>query len=210
MKNLSLLLNVVLLVAVGILYYLHFSNANNMTNSESLEDKIEGKIEDSIAGEGLRVLHVNTDSVWNNFDFVKEMEDELIVEKTRIEGQFRSKVQKLEKDMIDFQRKAEKGLINIEEAQIQERDLMQRQQNLMEEKDELSFRLMNKEKEYNEKIQEAIYDYLIKNNDEIPYDYILGFSPGSGALLFANKKLDITEKVTKGLNESYNEKKTKK
>jgi outer membrane protein len=201
MKNLSLALNIVLTIAVVILYVLHFKGGNKKgENSLLTNEKLEGKL----ANGNLKILYVNTDSLWNNFAMVKEIEDDLILEKNKMETQFRSKVQKLEKEMIDFQTKAEKGLLDINTAQAQEQDLMQKQQNLMNEKDDLAMRLMNKEKEYNEKIQNEIYSYLKKMNEENPLDFVLGYTAGSGSLLYANDSLDVTDKIIKALNESYN------
>jgi len=200
MKNLSSIINVVLTIAVVILYVLHFKgNSKNSENPLSKNEKLEGKL----ANGTLKILYVNTDSLWNNYELVKEIEGDLILEKNKMESQFRSKVQKLEKEMIDFQTKAEKGLLDINTAQAQEQDLMQKQQNLMEEKDDLAMKLMKKEKEYNEKIQNEIYAYLKKMNEDNPLDFVLGYTAGSGSLLYANDSLDVTDKIIKALNENH-------
>eukprot|EP01034_Spumella_vulgaris_P004348 gene4348-5543_t len=64
MKNASLILNVVLTIAVGVLYYLHFSSG-----SCSKQGGINGS--DSTAASG-NVLYINTDSVVMNYNFTKD------------------------------------------------------------------------------------------------------------------------------------------
>jgi outer membrane protein len=73
----------------------------------------------------------------------------------------------------------------------------------MEEKDDLAMRLMKKEKEYNEKIQNEIYAYLKKMNEDNPLDFVLGYTTGSGSLLYANDSLDVTDKIIKALNDNH-------
>jgi outer membrane protein len=68
MKNLSLILNAVLLVAVGILYFLHFSGSNETSSSGGFITE----------GGNLSVAYINSDSVLEHYDYLKE-------ERTRLE-----------------------------------------------------------------------------------------------------------------------------
>ncbi|MBI3482137.1 MAG: OmpH family outer membrane protein, partial [Bacteroidetes bacterium] len=60
MKNLSLILNGVLLVAVGVLYFLFFSNK-------------KGNASAITAPSNLKIAYIKTDTILKYYDFFKEM-----------------------------------------------------------------------------------------------------------------------------------------
>jgi outer membrane protein len=65
----------------------------------------------------------------------------------------------------------------------------------------LSEQLQKKQLDFSTQLQKNIDDYLATYNKDGKYDYILSYSR-SGSILFANKALDITDDVLKGLNET--------
>lgn len=202
MKNLLLILNAILLIAVGYLYYSHFSKCQNDIKVE----EVSSNVVNSKTAAGIMsstILYVNTDSLWNNIEMVKKELDELALEKLKFEGQFKLKAGALEKEFVAFQDKASKGMVSQDEGQRKEAEFMQKQEQLMAYKDELSLKLMEKESESNEKIQKAIYDYLKKHNSEQNYNFVLGYSNGNGAVLFGSDSLDITTEIVEGMNEEY-------
>lgn len=107
MKKLSIALNLALTVAVIILFYLHFSNPNTDDANEGNEDAVLA--EDSTVNEPVdaKIVYLNVDSVWKNYDFVTDMEDDLAAEKTKYTGQAKFEMQKLEKEVADFREKAQ-------------------------------------------------------------------------------------------------------
>ena len=68
MKNLSLILNVVLLVAVVILYVLHFSNAPSVQVSDSSSDT---------SSVNLKIAYINSDTVLKYYDYLKVNREQL-------------------------------------------------------------------------------------------------------------------------------------
>jgi outer membrane protein len=210
-KNLSLILNVVLAAAVIHLYILNFKQ-NNPHNTEAVNPEenstevvltSEGNESKSALAEGAKIFYVNTDSLWNNYDLVKKAQDDLKLEKMKLEGQFKSKLDVFEREYMDLQNRANKGLISSEEAQRKETDLMNKQQQLLQLKDDLAMKLLDKEQDMNDKIQKAIYDYLARYQQEKSIDFVLGYTRASGAVLFGNGSLDITNEVIAGLNNTY-------
>ena len=63
MKNLSLILNAVLLVAVGVLFYLHFSGGKPASGGSELQ--LSG-----VPGD-VKIAYINSDSVFKNYDYLK-------------------------------------------------------------------------------------------------------------------------------------------
>jgi outer membrane protein len=210
-KNLSLALNLILAIAVGYLYFLHFSGSGNVPEISESNEVDELSVDDFVhnALPAGGVYFINTDSLWENYELVKKSQDELQIERKKLEGQFQIKLSSLEKDYMDLQERAGRGLITMEEAQKKEADLMQRQQKLMELKDELTMNLVEKEQNMNDKIQKAIYEYLKKYKEGKEINFVLGYAKGAGALLYGNDSLEITGDIILGLNQEYNKKEGK-
>ena len=58
------------------------------------------------------------------------------------------------------------------------------------------------EKKYNEEVINQMNQYVKDYGEKNDFDFVYG-AEGSGVLMFANKKLDITEEVIKYVNERY-------
>ena len=75
MKNGLIILNVILLMAVGFLFYVHFDSAKN---GAKLQNKTEQKDPiDSLSQGSCRIAYFEMDSVAANFEKAKEMQGEL-------------------------------------------------------------------------------------------------------------------------------------
>ncbi len=206
MKNISLILNLVLAVAVAVLYFLHFQ----LKNSCSAEG---GEIEELHveAPEGHivpTIYYINTDSLWNNYEFVKNEIEQLQREKSKAESQIEAKARQLENDAMDYQQKVQSGMISMDDARKKEAELMERQQKLYELREQLATDLLVKEQDKNDMLQKAISEYIKRFNSGKNFSYVLGYSQGGG-ILFANDSLDITNDIIEGLNSEYKAKNNK-
>ncbi len=195
MKNISLLINLVLGLAVAVLYYLHFSAPKNGTSTPTAKPKAVAM--PKIKFKATPLVYVNADSLWENFVLVKQMRKELEAEKKKFETKFEADYHKLESDYIALRDKAE--TLSQEEGMKLQQDLMAREQKLTEFRQTQSERLAKLEAEKTEKIQKTITEYLTEQYSKSNYAYILGYSAGGG-ILFANDSLEITNEVVDGLN----------
>jgi outer membrane protein len=207
MKNISLVLNLILAVAVAVLYFLHFQLKNNCSIDESGVSELhveapEGHIVPTI-------YYINTDSLWKNYEYVKNEIEILQKEKSKAESQIEAKARQLENDAMDYQQKVQSGMISMDDARKKEAELMDRQQKLYELREQLATDLLIKEQDKNETLQKAITDYIKKFNTGKNFSYVLGYSQGGG-ILFANDSLDITKEILEGLNQEYSIAKEKK
>jgi outer membrane protein len=212
-KNLSLVLNLVLLIAVAHLYYLNIKNQtySSLHADSSLIDEVSDNEEsEERSNSSANILYINTDSLWKDYSYVKQAQEDLRLEKMKLEGQFKTKLDAFEKDYMDLQQRASKGLLSMEEGQKKEAELMQRQQDLMGLKEDLAIKLMEKEQDMNDKIQDAIYDFIKQYKKDKDIDFILGYTNGGGAVLYGNSNLEITKDIVLGLNKRYEEAKTEK
>ena len=191
MKNLSLVLNVVLFVALGVLYFLHFSGNKKGTEAGTVTGtSVEG------------IAYINIDSVIFNFDKFTDMRDELVTKQKSAEAELNSKGGQYEKGAKDYQDKVNKGLVTRATAAQMEQALLQQQQELVSLRDNLQQNLMEEEQVMNRQILEYITSFLEENKNVYNCQYILGKSFGS-VVLYGDSSLDITKKVVDAINLKY-------
>jgi|1048.fasta_scaffold02462_9 outer membrane protein len=193
MKNSSLVLNGLLFVLVGILYYLHFSGGKS-TAPEAIVPPV------ALSGGGVKIAYVNTDTLFANYQWYKDQKTALEQRIKSAENSLISKQQDLEKDMAAFKQKDASG--NYPPAQLQpEYDaLMKRAQALAEEEARLTKQLSEQEAKAANDLIANIETQLKNLQSQIGYDYILSYARGGGQVLLTNDSLDITRQVLQLLN----------
>jgi len=190
MKNLSIALNAVLVVAVAILYFVQFSG------------KEEAKEVKSVAGEGA-VVYINTDSLLNNYNFSRDLNEKFLKKQEDSRTDFNFKAQKLEKEAMEFQRKLQNnGFLSRQRAEEAQQKLIAKQQNLQQLDRELSAQLMGEQNENSKRLFDSVTNYLKEYNSTHNYSLILSTTKG-GNVLLSQDGLDITKEVLDGLNARY-------
>lgn len=194
MKKLSEALFVVLFLAVAGLYFLHFSG-----NSKSKKSQTSGNSGLSTA-QG--IAYINIDSVIFKFDMFLDRRNDLMSKQKSAEAEMNSKGTQYQKDVKDYQDKANKGLITRATAAQIEQSLGQQQQELVSLRDKLQSNLVEEEQVMNRQILEYITKFLEENRSDYNYQYILGKSFGS-VVLYGDNGMDITSKVLDAINRKY-------
>lgn len=196
MKQISLVLNIVLLVAVIVLYVLHFSgNAETGEGNERPSDM-------AYNAEPLAIAYVNSDTLLKNYDFFNDMAGGLEEKRKKLEAEFTNRAKGLETEIANFQRTAQSMTMN--QARAAEEDLMKKQQNLQRYQESLSQDLMMEESKINNELYDKVATYLKDYGQKNNFQLVLTYTKGSG-VLYANDSLNITQDVIEGLNESYNQ-----
>ncbi|MDQ3278435.1 MAG: OmpH family outer membrane protein, partial [Bacteroidota bacterium] len=169
MKNVSLILNVVLLVAVGILFYLHFSGKNTtQTKSASLQKGVTATPDQS--GD-FRIAYFEMDSINNNFVLIRNVKSELSREEEKINSEL-TRLQKAYNDRIThYQGQQQQGMSQVESEKAN-RDILQLQDKIRSTKQEMEQRYqdlyMRKMQDVKSKVEEYLKDY----NKDKGYAYI--------------------------------------
>jgi outer membrane protein len=200
-KNLSLILNGVLLVAVAILYVLHF-NAKSQSPAALEAQDLEGI---SLANVG--IAYVNADSLLANYEFVKTKQSEMENKSKRFDSEYKSRVEGLQREIESFQRTAQSMTMN--QARATEENLLMKQQNLQRYEQTLAQELMADQNKINQELYEEITKFLNEYGKKNNIQLVLKYNPGSD-VLYASDSLDITKTVTQMLNKRYTEKSTQK
>ncbi len=199
MKNVSLILNSVLLVAVAVLFVLHFSEPKNNEVNKSSEGDAREHVQE---GSKLNIAYVYIDSLLTHFKMAQDMSEDLLKRKQSLEGELEAKGKILEKDIADFQYKVQKGLITSWDATEEEKRLTEQQQVFVNLQSDMQNRLLNQEQDANLKVHNAVIDAVEEYNKSIGYEVIFSHTFG-GVLLHAEDYMNITSDVLVKLNASY-------
>ena len=195
MKNLSLLLNVLLIVAVGILYYLHFSGKKTAdVKPKIMAPKITGNETGHTA-----IAYVEMDSLNDNIIYIKTKRKELEAEQKKIETEWENGYKSLEAKRDNFLKKG--NAITQEMAQQFQGELAQEQQQIDEKKQSLSQQLNEKSYKFMDDIQKKLRDFLGEYNSQKNFTYIFTTGTGLDYMVYKDSSLNITADVIAGMNE---------
>ena len=192
-KNISLVLNGVLLLAVAHLYYLNFSKTSTPEAASTIAPPA------SAAG-GVRIAYVNADTLDAKYDWLNQQKKALEQRIQNAEKTMGAKKEAFEKDMIAFKKKYESGTTPPAELEKEYAALSQRQQQLGAEEARLGKQLSDEQQKAMSDLMTNVESQLKSLQSQIGYDYILSYSKGGGQVLFANDSLDITHQVLQLLN----------
>src|SRR5687768_7896045 len=142
MKNLSLILNVVLLVAVVILYVLHFSSREVQSTSSSSDT----------SNVNLKLAYINSDSVLKHYEYLKVNRGQLEAKTKKMDQDLRNRTVGLENEISAYQRNV--NGMTLGQARAAEEDLGKKQQNLQLYQQSLQQQLMQEEAKLNKELYE--------------------------------------------------------
>jgi len=201
MKNLSLIFNGVLAIAVIALFIIVFTKGNSTAASGTSFTKEQIK-----AGK-LPVAYINVDSLLSNYQFAKEANESLIRKQEDSRLNINTKARQLQVEMGEFQKKLEaNAFLSRERAEQEQARLVRRQQELQELDGKLSQQIMQVQQKMSEQLRDTINAFLKEYNKDKKYEMIFS-NTSSDNILFADKGYDITAEITKLLNERFKSKK---
>jgi len=211
MKNLSLVLNIVLTVAVIILYYFQFANnsakiANNQVNNANQNDTTLVEPLQGEASYKSKIGYINVDSLQVNYGLYDELKAKLEAKQNRYQKDLAAKSKAFQRKVAEFQKKA--PTMSQFEGELKQKELGKEQQELYKLDDEYSAKFQDELLKLNKQLYKSIKDFINNNNKE-KYDIIIGESQTRNFVLDFNTKIDITNEILEGLNKQYHSKEKK-
>ena len=198
MKNLSLVLNIVLLAAVGYLYYDHFSAKKSGKPAVMKDGAGTGPAwKDSVCSHPL-IAYVELDSLNENITFIKDKRKELEAEQKRIESEWENGYKSLEAQKNNFLKKG--AAITQDEAEKFQSQLLAQQQQIDGKKQSQTQTLSERSFTFMGDIQKKLKAFLIEYNKDKKYMYILTTGTGMDYMVYKDLSLNITDDVVKGMN----------
>lgn len=191
MKNASIALNVILVIAVGVLYYLHFAGGKSSGDSGTSGDKPEG------SG---NVLYINTDSVVMAYNFTKDKSAFIEENNKQREQLLRSKQGSYEASVRKYQ--SELPIMTERERAAKEESIMQLQNELMGLQQQFQQDAMMEEQALLVSIIDTLENFMVDYTKGKEVDYVLGYQK-NGTIFYKNPANDITADVIDQLNKRY-------
>ena len=188
MKNVSLIINAVLFVAVAVLFYLHFA-------SPSVKKAVADQ-----AVTDLKVAYVSTDTLIKYFEYVKDNKDIFEAKGKRLQKDLSNRATTLQSEIESYQRN--RANLTIVQANAIEEDLGKKQQNLQLFQQRIEQELMNDQDKMTREIYEKLTGYLKTYSADNGIQVVFKYDQTSDMLYGANV-LDISKAVVDGMNEQY-------
>ena len=195
MKNINTVINVVLGIAVAVLFYFQFSGSKPAVVSSSK----------SVAAGDFRIAYFEIDSVESQFDYYKEVSNSIQAkaqknnnELNQLKEVFTAKYQELQKNGQSMT----EAEVNARQQELQQMDKTFKSKEQMmnnEMQDESMKKLQD--------VKKKITDYLAEYNKAKGYAFILGNNSDMLSMYYKDTAYDITADLVKGLNELYKAKK---
>ncbi|MDB5221588.1 MAG: hypothetical protein JWN83_255 [Chitinophagaceae bacterium] len=194
MKHFSLILNVVLLLLVGYLYFDKFSSSSKKTTVANTQ-----KCKDSSTHHGNKVAYIDLDSLQGSYEYYKVLKADFEKQQAASNNQVADLQRRYQARAMQLQQKG--ATMTPQEQEAAMKEINQMQQGLQAKKQELDNALYNSNSKMKEDILTKIQDFLKTYNSDGRYDYVLSYEPGF--MFYKDSALNITGDVISGLNELY-------
>ena len=199
MRNISTFLSILALVAVGVLYYLHFKGEKKSTPQTASKA--------NTGSNNFRIAYFDIDSLQEKYNYFKDVSGEMKSKEANLTSQMDALQNSYQKRMKELQDKA--PTMNQSEGEAAQREVAQMQQKYQQRQMSMEQDLKKHQIDLMTDVRNKIETYLKEYNREKGYAFILSYEPGF-MLYYRDSVYDITDDVIKGLNEQYKKVKSEK
>ncbi len=213
MKNLSLVLNAMLLVAVAVLFYLHFSSVSSKANpAQQKETAAPASAPVPVKPSEIKasdIVYVNIDTLDAKYQYILDNAKQINGKQAILQNEYQSMAQQFQKDEEDAQKAAQAGALTGDALEKVKGQLQMKQNAIQEKQNQMRGLEMDVQRKQMDMLKK-LADFLARYNSTAHYRYILPYSSALTSVLCARADLDITNDVMKGLNEEYKKSKSGK
>lgn len=200
MKNFTLGLNIVLVIAVAVLFYFQFSGNKSVLPKSGTANK------EIAAASGFKIAYFEMDSVENQYEYLKDVRTAL----RNLEQQKSSELSSLRSaskaKLMEYQKKG--NAMTQEEMARANEDLMRMDNELKSQEQMKSQELQDESIKKIQEVKKRIEAYLKEYNKDKNFSYIL--SSSNDIIYLKDSAYNITNDMIKGLNDEYKKNKKSK
>jgi outer membrane protein len=194
MKKISIIVDSILAAAVIALFVLYFLDKQAAPAAEEAKVEQEAK---------LPIAYVNLDSVLLQYEFAIDANDKLMSKQEDARLKLNTKMNTLQREAADFQRKLEaNAFLSRERAESEQRRLLNKQQELQDLEAKLTNEILQQNQDLNLQLADTLQNYLEELNKSGKYQIIFA-NAGKENILLSADGYDITREVIDGLNARY-------
>jgi outer membrane protein len=203
-KNISLAINGVLLVAVAVLFYLHFSSASPSAAEASANDSIP-KLNLNLPADlaSKKILFINPDTINKYYIPIANTKKQVEQQVASYQATLDAKERAYQNSYMSAEKMFQEGKISEEMMPQVQADLQKLEREYMMSKNSFEAyqnQVLQDQDKMLKEVTAYFKEYSIKNG----IDYIL--VSGNGGIAYGNESLDISKEMVKALNELYNAK----
>jgi outer membrane protein len=194
MKNATLGFNIVLALAVSVLFYLHFSSKKSATTVANTNAAVaDGKF---------KIAYFEMDSLENHYEYFIEVRN-VLRGKDQENGRQLSEMKNTFAAKYQELQKTAQGMTQAE-VNGKQQELMQMEKTFQNKEQMLNQDLQNESFKRLQDVKRKVEDYLKEYNKDKGYSYVLTSSPD--LIYLKDSVYNITSDLIKGLNNQYKKK----
>lgn len=204
LSKLSLVINALLIVAVGYLFLRKPVQAPLVDSSTGAEVKIAEAFSGQEGARPVVLAYINGDTINNNYAFIKEKQGQLETKLKNADSKYLKEYETRQRKADELMRYAQEhpNLSPSEQAAIQNEVMQMEQEMAKIEKDE--FGAVQKQRDAMDKeLHSRVQKFLVKYAKEKGIDYVVNYQEGLKYILYGSPAYDITSEVLAGLNAEY-------
>lgn len=204
MKNTSLILSIISLVAVIALGIISFTGKGSASEAKSGENA-------PAAGSGA-IVYFNLDRVLNEYDMANDPRSVVESKAQGIQEEVNRRGNKLQNDVNSFQEKINKGLITRSVAEVQGQKLEQQRNDFNNFANQKNQEIAEEQQVMMNNIGDAIKTFLDKYASDNSYAMVIATQGDilPAPVAAADSSLDVTDDIIVKLNDEYVKTKSKK
>lgn len=193
MKHFSLILNVVLLLLVGYLYFDRFSSSKKTSVTTSQKGK------DSSTNHGNKIAYIDLDSLQTGYEYYKTLNADFEKKQAASNNEVADMQRRYQARAMQLQQRG--ATMSPQEQEAAMKEINQMQQGLQVKKQALDNALYSANTKMKEDILTKIQNFLKEYNKDGRFDYVFSYEPGF--MFYKDSALNITSDVIAGLNDLY-------
>ena len=204
MKNTSLILSIISLVAVIALGIISFTGKGSASEAKSGENA-------PAAGSGA-IVYFNLDRVLNEYDMANDLRSVVESKAQGIQEEVNRRGNRLQNDVNSFQEKINKGLITRSVAEVQGQKLEQQRNDFNNFANQKNQEIAEEQQVMMNNIGDAIKTFLDKYASDNSYAMVIATQGDilPAPVAAADSSLDVTDDIIVKLNDEYVKTKSKK
>jgi outer membrane protein len=158
----------------------------------------------SSSGNAFKIAYVKTDTLAEAYEYYNDLKTSLMLQQQEMEQDLNARYKSLQTKSMQIQRDLQDRMITPTSAQEKQEKLQLELQKFQEDQQRYELEMAEKSQKLTLEILDSIQNYLKIYNKDKNFSMILNSDTLGSNLLYADKSLDITVEVIKGLNKRYN------
>lgn len=195
-------MNLMLLMAVGVLFYLHFNSRKKSATAQNKPWQKEPAVNTSAGS--CKIAYFEMDSIEANFEMAKEWKTELEKREDKMNTEMNRLQNLYQEKFVSFQQ--HKSSMNNTQVESATNELGQLEETIKNTKANLDQDYKTYYVQTQQEILSMIRKFCSEYNKEKNYAVIISDEPG--LVFYRDSTLDITDDILEGLNKMYVKKKS--